>query len=69
MLEWILLGMAVDTISTANKKNKEREIAKKKEELRWRLSRPVTRTHMTKCICRLCINRRQSIKDQLEDLK
>ena len=69
MLEWILLGMVVDTVSTANKKAKAKEIAQKKRDLRWRLQRPVTQNHSRGCVCRLCVNRRQSIKDQLEDLK
>ena len=69
MLEWILLGMVVDTVSTANKRAKAKEIAQKKRDLRWRLQRPVTQNHSHGCVCRLCVNRRQSIKDQLEDLK
>jgi len=69
MIEWILLGMVVDTVCVVNKRKREEEIAKKKEELRWKLRRPVTQNHTYQCICRLCVNRRQSIKDQLEDLK
>jgi hypothetical protein len=69
MLEWILLGMAYDVVNTRNKEAKKKEIEQKKRDLRWRLQRSVTQNHSRGCICRLCTNRRQSIKDQLEDLK
>ena len=69
MLEWILLGMVVDTVRTINNEAKEKEIQKKRDALRHRLRTSMTFGHQVNCDCRLCENRRQDVKDRLEDLK
>lgn len=68
MIGWMLAFMAYDTVTTLNDKaaakQKREEKRKKLKELEWRLSGPMTRGHLKKCICRLCVNRRTSATNE-----
>lgn len=68
MLELLFGLMVYDTVKTVS--NKRAEEAKRKEidQLRFRLKRPMTRTHSKECICRLCVNRRETAINRLNEL-
>jgi len=68
MLELILGFMVYDTVKTVNK-NKEREAKRQRlEQLRFRLSKPMTRNHSKQCICLLCVNRRKRANEEFNQL-
>ena len=68
MLE-VLLGLFVyDTVKTVSKKREQEEKRKQIDQLRFRLKRPMTRNHDLNCRCRLCVNRRESAINKLNDL-
>ena len=64
MIGWMLAFMAYDTVKTVSDKNAKEEKRKKLKELEWRLSGPMTRGHLKKCICRLCVNRRTAATNE-----
>jgi hypothetical protein len=68
MLELLFGFMVYDTVKTVS--NKRAEEAKRKEidQLRFRLKRPMTRTHSKQCVCRLCVNRREAAINRLNEL-
>lgn len=68
MIEWLLAGMAVDLVYTSRKKNAEARVQNEIMQTIARLRMPVTRGHTRLCKCRLCQNRRQSLKDKLAAL-
>ena len=67
MLELLFGFMVYDTVKTVSKKREE-EKRKEIEQLRFRLKRPMTRTHSKQCLCRLCVNRRESAINRLNEL-
>ena len=68
MLELILGFMVYDTIKTVNKNKEQKEKKQRLEQLRFRLSRPMTRNHSKECICRLCVNRRTRATEEFNNL-
>jgi len=68
MLELILGFMAYDTVKTVNKNKKQQEKKQRLEQLRFRLSRPMTRNHSKQCVCRLCVNRRKKATEEFNKL-
>ena len=68
MLELILGFMVYDTVKTVSNKRAEDEKRKEIDRLRFRLKRPMTRTHSQQCVCRLCVNRRESAINRLNEL-
>ena len=68
MLELLFGFMVYDTVKTVSKKRKEQEKRKEIDQLRFRLKRPMTRTHSKQCICRLCVNRRERAIKRLNEL-
>ncbi len=68
MLELILGFMVYDTVKTV-KKNKEQKARRERlEQLRIRLSGPMTRNHTKQCICLLCVNRRNRATEEFNNL-
>ncbi len=68
MLE-ILFGLiAYDTIKSISKERKSKNLRSDIEQLRYRLSRPMTRSHTLNCKCRLCVNRREKLVNQFNSL-
>ena len=68
MLELILGFMVYDTVKTVSNKRAEEEKRKEIDQLRFRLKRPMTRTHTKQCVCRLCVNRREAAINRLNEL-
>ena len=68
MLELILGFMVYDTVKTVSNKRAEEEKRKEIDKLRFRLKRPMTRTHSKQCVCRLCVNRREAAINKLNQL-
>ena len=68
MLELILGFMVYDTVKTVSNKRAEEEKRKEIDQLRFRLKRPMTRTHSQQCVCRLCVNRREAAINRLNEL-
>ena len=68
MLGLILGFMAYDTAKTGSNKRAEDEKRKEIDQLRFRLKRPMTRTHSQQCVCRLCVNRREAAINRLNEL-
>ena len=68
MLELILGFMVYDTVKTVSNKRAEEEKRKEIDKLRFRLKRPMTRTHSKQCVCRLCVNRREAAINRLNEL-
>ena len=68
MLELILGFMVYDTVKTVSNKRAEEEKRKEIDRLRFRLKRPMTRTHSKQCVCRLCVNRREAAINRLNKL-
>ena len=68
MLELLFGFMVYDTVKTASKKREEEAKRKEIDQLRFRLKRPMTRTHSKQCLCRLCVNRREAAIDRLNEL-
>lgn len=68
MLELILGFMVYDTVKTVSNKRAEESKRKEIDQLRFRLKRPMTRTHLTQCVCRLCVNRREAAINRLNEL-
>ena len=68
MLELILGFMAYDTVKTVSDKRAEEAKRKEIDHLRFRLKRPMTRTHSQQCVCRLCVNRREAVINKLTEL-
>jgi hypothetical protein len=68
MIGWILAFMAYDTVKTIDNNLAREEKRKKLKELEWRLSTSVTRDHLKKCICRLCVTRRTNLTNEYNRL-
>ena len=68
MLELLFGFMVYDTVKTVNTKRMEEEKRKEIDHLRSRLRRPMTRSHDIQCRCRLCVNRRESAINKLNEL-
>lgn len=65
MLGWVLGAMALDLANTHKKKKEHNAKLQKIKDLKWRLNRPVTKDHYKKCVCLLCVNRRNSLKTEI----
>ncbi len=68
MLELILGFMVYDTVKTVNKNKEQKAKRERLEQLRFRLSRPMTRNHTKQCICLLCVNRRKKATEEFNKL-
>lgn len=68
MLGLLLGWMAYDTAVTIDRTHKERTRKQEIQDLEFRLRRPMTRDHRLKCICRLCVNRRNNAQNELKTL-
>ena len=68
MLELLFGLMVYDTVKTVSNKREEEAKRKEIDQLRFRLKRPMTRTHSKQCICRLCVNRRETTINRLNEL-
>ena len=69
MIGWILASlMAYDTVKTASEKNEKEKKRMNIQKLKWRLQSPMTQGHTKKCICRLCVNRRENATTELNKL-
>jgi len=68
MLELLFGFMVYDTVKTVTKNREEEEKRKQIDQLRFRLKRPMTRSHDIQCRCRLCVNRRESANNKLNEL-
>ena len=68
MLELLFGFMVYDTVKTVSNKRAEEEKRKEIDQLRFRLKRPMTRTHSKQCMCRLCVNRREAVINRLNEL-
>ena len=68
MLELLFGFMVYDTVKTVSKKREEEEKRKEIDQLRFRLKRPMSRTHSKQCLCRLCVNRREAAINRLNEL-
>jgi len=68
MLELILGFMVYDTVKTVNKNKEQKAKRARLEQLRFRLSRPMTRNHTKQCICLLCVNRRKKATEEFNKL-
>ena len=68
MLELILGFMVYDTVKTVNKNKEQKAKRQRLEQLRFRLSRPMTRNHSKQCICRLCVNRREKATEEFNKI-
>ena len=68
MLELLFGLMVYDTVKTVNNKRSEEAKRKEIDQLRFRLQRPMTRSHAKQCRCRLCVNRRESAINRLNEL-
>jgi len=65
----ILFGLiAYDTVKTISNKRISNNLRSDIEQLRSRLSRPMTRSHTLQCKCRLCVNRREKLVNQFNAL-
>lgn len=64
MLELLFGFMVYDTVKTVNNNHKQEAKRKQLQQLRWKLNAPVTQGHTKKCICRLCVNRRNALTDE-----
>ena len=68
MLELLFGLMVYDTVKTVSNKRAEEDKRKEIDRLRFRLKRPMTRTHSMQCVCRLCVNRREAAINRLNEL-
>jgi len=68
MLELILGFMAYDTVKTVNKNKEKKAKRQRLEQLRLRLSRPMTQSHSKQCVCLLCVNRRKKATEEFNKL-
>ena len=68
MLELLFGFMVYDTVKTVSNKRAEKAKQEEIDHLRFRLKRPMTRTHSKQCICRLCVNRKEAAINRLNEL-
>lgn len=68
MLELILGFLAYDTVKTISRDKEQKAKKERLEQLRFRLSRPMTRSHSKQCVCLLCVNRRERLTEEFNKL-
>lgn len=68
MIGWMLAFMAYDTIKTVSENNEKEKKRMDIQKLKWRLQSPMTQGHTKKCICRLCVNRRENATTELNKM-